>query len=123
MIELPKAGMVMVLVPVLSSKVLDHLISTVAPMSEKNISPLHKCLETSKVVGACGSMFEMRRNEKKANVYKEVMRQNQGNFNNFFPQLISYDNILYRSKLSINLERLNVHLHSFVFKHRSRKAI
>ena len=59
--EVPSAGMAMVLVSVLSCKVFDHLISTVAPISEKKMSPIHRCLETSKAVTECGNIFEIRR--------------------------------------------------------------
>ena len=59
MTELPKAGMAMILVSVLSCRVLDHLISTVAPKSEKNMSPLHTYLETYKDAAECGSIIEI----------------------------------------------------------------
>ena len=70
--KLPKSGMAVVLVSFLSCKVLDHLISMVAPIPEKNISPLHRCLETSKLAEECGRMFEIQRNEEKAKVYSET---------------------------------------------------
>ena len=78
-IVFPSAGMTMVLVSFLSRMVFDHLSKIVAPIGEKKISPLHKCLVTSKLEEVCGSIFEILRKEKKAKVYNAMKMSECGN--------------------------------------------
>ena len=52
--------------------VLDQLIMTVAPPSEKITSPTQRCLVESKAFTACGNMFDNLKKEKKQKKYKAV---------------------------------------------------
>ena len=64
--ETPKEGMVTVVEETRSRMVLDHLTMTVAPASEKIMSPIHKCLVKSKPLAACGNILDNLKKEKKA---------------------------------------------------------
>ena len=70
--EAPKEGMVTVVEETRSWIVLDHFIMTVAPESEKIISPTQRRLVESKALTACVSILDNVKNEKKQNKYNAV---------------------------------------------------
>ena len=70
--ESPRSGTTMVRTSRLSCKVFDHFRRTVAPVSEKKISPLHNCLVISNAATVWGSKFDIQRKLKNANEYKAL---------------------------------------------------